>query len=622
MGTRDSAWRWYGDIDRLEPVEIQVMAKNPEVAVETQAGGILYLRSPLSVEAINQSLAGLFFDWHTRYAERVVIAEKDASGRFVELTYAAAARQAKAVAAQLIRLGGSQSTPLMILSGASRAHFVVAWGALLAGVPYVPVSNNYATVPAAFGKLKAVFEKAQPQFVWSENYAVQRKALVDTGLSEKPFIWLGSNTPGSAMELELEGNDVSDRFVHERVAGFSPDTVARYMFTSGSTGSPKGVIHTHGMVTTMLSARAALGEDEPDGAPPRVLDWMPWSHVGAGVLRMAFVMNAGGSIYIDDGKPVPGEFDKTLANLAIVKPTSYAGAPLGWNMLVEALEEDVELAKIFFGHVTSLAYGSAALPESTYDRLQALLIKYQGVRRAMSTSLMSTEVAVGLSRYWPCDDQTVVGLPMPGAEFKLLPVGDRYEVRVKSQGVTPGYLNDPDRTLEAFDEEGFFKMGDAVTFADPKRPEAGLRFAGRIAEQFKLSTGTWVSAGTLRAQLVTACAPWIRDVVICGINESFIAVLIWPNLAACSQLVDGVEADVFTSEAVKSKIRAGLMTHNTQNPASSQSITRFLLLTPPPAIGDGEITEKGYVNQGLVQRLRADDVALLFGEASPRVTVV
>ena len=235
---------------------------------------------------------------------------------------------------------------------------------------------------------------------------------------------------------------------------------------------------------------------------------------------------------------------------------------------------------------------------------------------------MSTEVSVGLSRYWPCEDQTVVGLPMPGAEFKLLPVGDRFEILVKSPGVSPGYINDPDRTAEAFDDEGFFKMGDAVTFADPDRPEAGLRFAGRIAEQFKLNSGTWVSAGTLRAKLIACCAPWIRDVVICGINESFIGVLILPNLARCAELTGGDEAAVATSDQVRSVIADGLLQHNQENKGSSQQIRRFILLEEPPSIGSGEITEKGYVNQGLVQRRRSDVVRKLYGEGHASVVEV
>lgn len=596
--------------------------RKPSILIENKPSGEVLITSGYEPAEPIASIVALLEQSAMRYPDRVVVAEKNENGQYVELSYREAFEQASAVAEQLLALGGGQDTPLMVLSGASRGHFVVTSAALMAGVPYVPVSTSYSSVEAAFSKLQAVFEKTRPRFIWSDCYADQERALTTTGIADAAVIWLGLRDGKLSTPLATAVSQIGGQRVKVRAASLGHDTIARYMFTSGSTGSPKGVIHTHGMIAAMLAARAALGEDVPEAESPRFLDWMPWSHVGAGVLRLAFVVQAGGAVYIDDGKPIPGEFEKTLASIKVVRPTAYAGAPLGWNMLVEALEQDSVLAEIFFANVTSLAYGSAAMPASTYERLQELLVRYQGAKRPMSTSLMSTEVAVGLSRYWPCEDQTVVGLPMPGARFKLLPVGDRFEIRVKGLGVTPGYVNDPERTAEAFDEEGFFKMGDAVTFADPERPEAGLRFAGRIAEQFKLVTGTWVSAGTLRAQLVAACAPWVRDVVICGINEGFVAALIWPNLSACSQLVAGVEADVFTSDVVMAKICAGLAAHNAQNPASSQSIKRFSLLTAPPSLGDGEITEKGYVNQALVQRLRADDVALLFGEAHPRVMII
>ncbi|MGB1343405.1 MAG: AMP-binding protein [Pseudomonadales bacterium] len=597
-----------------------LLENEPTVSVQKLASGSLLLRSPIEMPVLPKTLSMSFEHWCSQYSDRVVIAEKNEGGQYLGLTYEEGYNKALAFAAQLIQLGGSQDTPLIILSGASRAHFVVAWGAILAGVAYVPVSTNYARVPAAYNKLRAVFDRTQPAFVWSENYDVERAALELTGLIRRDLQWLGSDETLGALPLSktLEPGEAS--LVQERMASLDVDSVARYMFTSGSTGSPKGVIHTHGMISTFLASRTALNEDRLESEPQRVLDWMPWSHVGAGVLRMASVMNVGGSIYIDDGKPTPDAFHKTLANLKVVKPTSYAGAPLGWNMLVDALEQDDDLAESFFAHVTSFAYGSAAMPESTYQRLQALMTTYKGAPQSMSTSLMSTEVAVGLSRYWPCEDQTVVGLPMPGAEFKLLPVGDRFEIRVKSAGVSPGYINDPDRTAEAFDDEGFFKMGDAVTFADPDRPEAGLRFAGRIAEQFKLSSGTWVSAGTLRAKLIACCAPWVRDVVICGINEAFIAVLIWPNLARCAELTNGDEQAVAMSDDVRSLIAEGLRQHNLENQGSSQQVRRFMLLEEPPSIGEGEITEKGYVNQGLVQRRRSDAVQKLFSEDDISVT--
>ncbi|MGB1939497.1 MAG: AMP-binding protein, partial [Pseudomonadales bacterium] len=397
-----------------------LLENEPTVSVQKLASGSLLLRSPIEMPVLPKTLSMSFEHWCSQYSDRVVIAEKNEGGQYLGLTYEEGYNKALAFAAQLIQLGGSQDTPLIILSGASRAHFVVAWGAILAGVAYVPVSTNYARVPAAYNKLRAVFDRTQPAFVWSENYDVERAALELTGLIRRDLQWLGSDETLGALPLSktLEPGEAS--LVQERMASLDVDSVARYMFTSGSTGSPKGVIHTHGMISTFLASRTALNEDRLESEPQRVLDWMPWSHVGAGVLRMASVMNVGGSIYIDDGKPTPDAFHKTLANLKVVKPTSYAGAPLGWNMLVDALEQDDDLAESFFAHVTSFAYGSAAMPESTYQRLQALMTTYKGAPQSMSTSLMSTEVAVGLSRYWPCEDQTVVGLPMPGAEFKLL----------------------------------------------------------------------------------------------------------------------------------------------------------------------------------------------------------
>ncbi|MGB1757296.1 MAG: AMP-binding protein [Pseudomonadales bacterium] len=301
------------------------MENEPTVSVQKLASGSLLLRSPIEMPVLPKTLSMSFEHWCSQYSDRVVIAEKNEGGQYLGLTYEEGYNKALAFAAQLIQLGGSQDTPLIILSGASRAHFVVAWGAILAGVAYVPVSTNYARVPAAYNKLRAVFDRTQPAFVWSENYDVERAALELTGLIRRDLQWLGSDETLGALPLSktLEPGEAS--LVQERMASLDVDSVARYMFTSGSTGSPKGVIHTHGMISTFLASRTALNEDRLESEPQRVLDWMPWSHVGAGVLRMASVMNVGGSIYIDDGKPTPDAFHKTLANLKVVLCWRSAG---------------------------------------------------------------------------------------------------------------------------------------------------------------------------------------------------------------------------------------------------------------------------------------------------------
>jgi feruloyl-CoA synthase len=408
--------------------------------------------------------------------------------------------------------------------------------------------------------------------------------------------------------------------VSAALAAITPATIAKFLFTSGSTGAPKAVINTHGMLTASQTAKAQVWPFL-NASELVVLDWLPWSHTFGANHNFNMVLRNGGTLYIDQGKPAPGLFAASLDNLRSVIPTVYFNVPRGFDMLLGALREDQALREKFFTNVRFAFYAAAALPQNLWDALEELSRRTVGRALPMVSAWGSTETApLATDCHFLADRPGNIGVPVPGTELKLVPSGEKLEVRVRGPNVTPGYWKAPDLTAEAFDEEGFYRIGDAVKFAEAGRPERGLYFDGRISEDFKLSSGTWVTVGMLRVAAVAALAPVAQDIVITGHDEDEVRFLVFPNVAACRAIAGLPEAaslaDVLASEKVREAVRQGLAKLKAQNSGSAGHATRAVLLLEPPSIDDGEITDKGYINQRAVLARRADALARLRDDAS------
>lgn len=561
----------------------------------------------------------LLESWARRAPEHAFVLERREAG-WRGLGYGEMLQQVRRVGAWLLKRGLSAQRPVAILSENSVQHAVLSLACLHVGVPVAPISPAYSLLSKDFGKLKSIVRSLRPGLVYVNDHARFAPALAALADTYPGLVVSGDVSSNAGVEtFEALTLAVDDGGAVDRAfASVKPDTVAKVMFTSGSTSEPKGVINTQRMLCSNQQAIAQIWRLLSH--PPLLLDWLPWHHTFGGNHNFNIVLFNGGTLYIDHGRPVPGQFDATLANLREVAPTLSLNVPRAYDMLVSALRAEPALCERFFSRLELMFYAGAALPQHLWESLRNLARQTLGHDLPMVSSWGLTETAptATVGHFQP-DRAGVVGLPLPGCELKLVPIGDKTEVRVRGPNVTPGYLGRADLTESSFDDEHFFKTGDAVRFVDPELPERGLLFDGRLGEDFKLSTATWVNVGALRLEAIVALAPVAQDVVVTGHDRDEIGLLIFPNLAGCRRLCGGRADDapprpLLEHPEVRAHVAACLARIARDRTGSSTCPRRALLLAEPASIDAGEITDKGYINQCTVLGRRAGLVETLYRE--------
>jgi feruloyl-CoA synthase len=573
------------------------------VTQRTAADGAIYVESIYPLEEYPDRLTDSLDYWAERTPDRVFMAQRDEQGEWRTSTYAQTRSAARNIAQALLSRPVSVDRPIAILSGNDIEHALLGLGAMYAGIPYAPVSTAYSLISSDFGKLRHIFGLLTPGLVYVSDANAYRKAIDAVLPADAELI-----TRDAFATLTARTGRVGD-LPHN-----NPDTIAKILFTSGSTGIPKGVINTQRMLTSnqeiVRSILAFVAEE-----PPVLCDWMPWNHTFGGNHDFGFVLYNGGSLYIDEGKPTPSGIETTIRNLEDVAPTVYLNVPKGFEALLPFFQDRPGFRERFFSRLKLLYYAGAGISQPVWDELQRHAVAACGEEIVMFTGLGSTET--GPAALFPGKDLKRagdVGLPAPGVELKLVPRDGKLEMRLRSPSVFPGYWREPELTRAAFDEEGYYRIGDALRFADPVDISKGFVFDGRLAEDFKLSTGTWVSAGPLRARFLHHCSPWAQDVVIAGHDRDEVGALIFPSVAACAGLMP---------EQTQAKFQGLLEELAETSTGSSNRIARAMIMTEPPSIDKHEATDKGSLNQGAILRNRAALVEELYStQPSPRVIIV
>jgi feruloyl-CoA synthase len=567
-------------------------------------------------------------DWLHRWAieapDRVFLAERSGAG-WRTVTYREALQMVRALAESLLARGLDQDSPILILSGNGVDHGLLSLAGQYAGVPIVPVAEQYSLIHGAHGRLRHAVDLVRPAMAYTVDAAHYGEAL-DLDCFDGVEI-VASHTHGrpgvTAFETLLQGDDSTD--IDAAFDAVTPATVAKILMTSGSTSSPKGVLTTQGM---MCVNQTQLADALPmlRARPPRIVDWLPWNHVFGGSHNFNMMLANGGSLYIDNGKPVPGLFERTVENLRLMTGTLSFNVPVGYGMLLKALKADAGLRRRFFEDLDLIFYAGASLPQEVWQGFEVMAMEVKGEVPLITTSWGLTETAPAVMlQHEPIDRSGVVGVPLPGCTVKLLPDSDmRCEVRVKGPNVMPGYLDAPEKTAEAFDEDGFFLTGDAMVFVDPDDPNKGMKFDGRISEDFKLLTGTWVRAAQLRIDMLACLSPLAADLVITGADRDQIGVMIFPNMGELKSegFSDAADAGALSDKALLGEIHRRLAERAREISGSSTRVARAIVLAEPPSMPEGEMTAKGNLNFRKVLNRRADLLARLYADSDPCVTTI
>jgi feruloyl-CoA synthase len=603
-----------------------VRLRTSGATMEKRADGSFVIRPEEPLEKYPRVLTEKLIYWASEAPERVLAAKRGRDGRWRYLTYAEALRKVRSLGQALLDRGLSADRPVAILSDNDLEHLLLMFAGQHVGVPTASIAPPYSLISKDFAKLKHVMKTLEPGLIFVADGDQYRRALdavvdpdTEVAFADSPL------TDRNAISFDDLAATTATPGIDVAHAAVRPDDVAKFLFSSGSTGVPKAVINTHRMICSnqqMILQGFRFLEDEP----PVLLDWMPWNHTAGGNHNTGLPLYNGGTLYIDDGRPTAAGIAETVRNLREIAPTLYFNMPRGYEELLVYFRRDAQLRQNFFSRVKFMFYAGAGLSQALWDAYREMMLETCGERVLIATGLGATETSpMALQCTWDTEHAGTIGIPMPGVEAKLAPVGSKLEVRVKGPNVTPGYWKDPELTARAFDEEGYYRFGDAARFVDPGDINQGLFFDGRLAEDFKLASGTFVNIGPLRAKLLHWFAPYVSDVAIAGPDRRDLGILIFPNLQACRQLARDLPhtapaAEVLRHPGVVAKVTELLESFAKQATGNSNRVVRAMPMDEPPSLDAGEITDKGSLNQKVILSRRAALVEELYAEPpSPRV---